>query len=221
MTIFTVISDTHKSLPEIDLSGDFFIHAGDYSLLPMNYRTNLPVMLQEFLPFVRWLGEFKKKYSHVLFCPGNHDFLFQNYPDVAMELLDTYKVTWIKPELTNIGGYNFFGNSATPAWRDWAFESSDEERKIFWEKVKGPIDVLLTHCPAYGIHDSINRYGIEVHLGCKYILEAVNRIKPKLHICGHIHGGYGQSVVNNTLHVNASYLDEDYETIHLIQQIIK
>ncbi len=51
------------------------------------------------------------------------------------------------------------------------------------------------------------------HLGCKHLLNAIDRVKPKLHICGHIHSsqgvldGYGEV----TTHINAACLGEDYE----------
>ncbi|MBC7862562.1 MAG: hypothetical protein IAF38_06265 [Bacteroidia bacterium] len=39
---------------------------------------------------------------------------------------------------------------------------------------------------------------------------AVNRIKPVIHVFGHIHEGYGHREIDGTNFFNASVLDENY-----------
>lgn len=46
------------------------------------------------------------------------------------------------------------------------------------------MDLLLTHGPPFGILDT-NRKG--EHSGSKALLNLVERVKPKVHIFGHIH----------------------------------
>lgn len=45
----------------------------------------------------------------------------------------------------------------------------------------------------------------------KDLIQAVLRVKPKLHVFGHVHGSYGQELgPNGTRMVNCAVLDEEY-----------
>jgi Icc-related predicted phosphoesterase len=71
------------------------------------------------------------------------------------------------------------------------------------------IDILITHGPAWGILDDVegNR---NVHLGCELLADKIKQIKPKIHICGHIHSGHGYYYDGHTHYFNASVLNEQY-----------
>jgi Icc-related predicted phosphoesterase len=56
--------------------------------------------------------------------------------------------------------------------------------------------------------DTVKRGG--EHLGCGNLRASTLRVKPKLHVFGHIHGGCGQFHDGTTHFVNASLLDERY-----------
>jgi Icc-related predicted phosphoesterase len=57
-----------------------------------------------------------------------------------------------------------------------------------WSAIPEDTDVLVTHGPPFGILDQ--NYNKE-HVGCESLTEHVLRIKPQLHIFGHIHEDYG------------------------------
>jgi hypothetical protein len=91
------------------------------------------------------------------------------------------------------------------------------------------IDILVTHGPPHGIMDEVDRgrftYRRQIeNVGSLSLSKAVARIRPKLHIYGHIHGGYGQRsyllhewIKNNcrdTVFVNCSHMNEDYEPVN-------
>lgn len=61
-------------------------------------------------------------------------------------------------------------------------------------------DVLITHGPPYGIKDYIYDGS---NVGCEDLAAAVARIKPRLHVFGHIHEDYGQLIKDGTHYVNA------------------
>jgi Icc-related predicted phosphoesterase len=69
------------------------------------------------------------------------------------------------------------------------------------------IEVLVTHTPPYGILDCSP--GALHHSGCPELREAVERIRPQLHIFGHIHGAHGMFTTEHTVYVNASMLGPD------------
>jgi len=47
--------------------------------------------------------------------------------------------------------------------------------------------------------------------GCQDLLEVVEKIKPVLHIFGHIHEGYGITTKENSAFINASSCDLIYQ----------
>jgi len=72
-------------------------------------------------------------------------------------------------------------------------------------------DILVTHGPPLGILDQSYPHKYTDHLGCEELLEAVSRVKPKINIFGHIHGGAGYWYNDGTHFVNASVLNEAYK----------
>jgi Icc-related predicted phosphoesterase len=42
----------------------------------------------------------------------------------------------------------------------------------------------------------------------------VNQIKPKIHVFGHIHEGYGYKDINDTLYLNASTCNLRYQPVN-------
>ena len=71
------------------------------------------------------------------------------------------------------------------------------------------MDVLITHCPPYGILDVVDGE----HQGSSSLMERVMQIKPKYHIFGHIHEGYGKYEENGTTFLNVSVLDSWYRML--------
>jgi len=69
-------------------------------------------------------------------------------------------------------------------------------------------NILITHGPAYGFVDKV--IGRPENLGCELLAERIKTIKPKIHVCGHIHSGRGIIFNDGTLYINASVLDEQY-----------
>jgi Icc-related predicted phosphoesterase len=72
-------------------------------------------------------------------------------------------------------------------------------------------DVLITHGPAFGLHDIVVN---GTNTGCKDLLQRIIEVKPKVHVCGHIHEGYGSIKKGETRFINASVLNESYELVN-------
>jgi Icc-related predicted phosphoesterase len=52
------------------------------------------------------------------------------------------------------------------------------------------------------------------HLGCPALAEAVRRVRPRLHVFGHIHEAYGMSEANGITVANASSCTVTYPPTH-------
>lgn len=82
--------------------------------------------------------------------------------------------------------------------------------KQYWDKIDINTDILITHGPPHGILDEVNGCNV----GCEELLLAVQRIKPKYHIFGHIHEGYGQKTIDGTTYINCSHVDGKYRPVN-------
>lgn len=188
-----LVADSHCAHHRLRVpDGDVFVHAGDFTINGSGVEVSR---------FFDWLDELP--HAHKIVVAGNHDVIFQLQPDDAMALLPE-GVHYLQDSEVTIDGLRFWGSPWQPWFDDWAFNlSRGDELREKWDLIPAGIDVLITHGPPLGIGDQT---GDGRRLGCADLLAAVARVKPKLHIFGHIHEGrgvYGSSV-------NASLLDSKY-----------
>jgi Icc-related predicted phosphoesterase len=207
----TVISDTHTKHHQLTndlIGGDLIIHAGDIS--SMGY-------FEEIKDFCNWY-ESLNQYDNSVFIAGNHDWGFQDNKVQISSLVDSYewityledsKLTFVNKEATEM--CSIWGTPWQPEFHNWAFNlpRNGWELQEKWMRIPSDIDILVTHGPPFGILD-VSSYG-NVNAGCELLLEAVKVKKPKIHIFGHIHSGFGYQYVDGTHYINASMLDERYK----------
>jgi Icc-related predicted phosphoesterase len=70
-------------------------------------------------------------------------------------------------------------------------------------------DILITHGPPMGKLDYV-RYD-NLNVGCEDLLTRIQEVKPKIHVFGHIHEGYGYVFDGTTHYINAAVLNGRYE----------
>lgn len=199
MTKIVCISDTHMLGCDIP-DGDILIHAGD-----LTFSGTFNEIADSFETLRAELVG--KKFKHMLFVPGNHDWLFEESPELAKLLAEKFSWTLCLNELIEIDGIKFFGSPVQPVFHNWAFNNPDDYREKFWENAPD-CDVLITHCPAYGLRDQVES---GEYVGCKYIRNYINRVTPKVAICGHIHHSYGLEQYKQTIIINAAVCNEQYQ----------
>ena len=102
-----------------------------------------------------------------------------------------------------LGGVPFWGlGAAVPVtpFGAWSFDLSEAEARPLLEGCPEGA-VLVTHSPPLG---HVDVAGQGDHLGSRAVLEVVERKRPRLVVCGHIHGSWEQeSTVGPTRIVNA------------------
>ncbi|CAF1088106.1 unnamed protein product [Rotaria sordida] len=107
-------------------------------------------------------------------------------------------MTYLQDQLIDIEGVRIYGSPwHSKRWfvyRSNAFGyKSKRIRAHKWRQISEDIDILLTHSPPYSIRD-FNPSNKE-HLGCADLLdEIVTRVKPHIHLFGHLHDGLGGSL---------------------------
>lgn len=200
------ISDTHNKHDELTndllaIKGDnektILIHAGDIS----GKGT-----LTEISNFLNWFSNLPFKYK--VFIAGNHDFGFEMSDTIADEFIEK-GVIYLFDRMIEIEGIKIYGSPWQPRFYDWAFNvNRGEAIAKKWEKIPEGLDILVTHGPAFGILDLT--YG-GIRAGCEDLYMKIFEVKPKHHICGHIHFGYGMRIMDDTTFINAASLGEGYE----------
>lgn len=227
MTILVTLSDTHnkhRDIHEIP-DGDIIIHSGDAT------RRGT---LESFEDFFDWFSSLPHTYK--IFVAGNHDIgldpefidnqcnyipeeeLLQRSKETSIkaEALIPDNVIYLKDSLVEIEDLKIYGAPWTPRFLNWAFlHNRGEAIAEKWALIPDDVDILVTHGPAYGHGDVappwiLSRY--QRNVGCLALLKRIIEIKPKVHVFGHIHQGYGiyQSDELLTTFMNSSICTEAY-----------
>ena len=228
----SLISDTHtkhnkivtsKSLRNsnqpLDLpGGDLLIHAGDF--MDSGYNA------MEAIEFFQWFDEINNYDTKVLIA-GNHDRWMQDEPEESRGMLTGYKtIEYLQDEELTMyfdgpngdtpeDNIRIYGSPWQPEFFSWAFNlpRNSEKMKAKWDAIPDRTDILVTHGPPFGYQDIPG--GQSIRVGCEMLRYRVDEIKPKIHVFGHIHGGYGHYFNGHTHFFNASVLNERYSYTNL------
>ncbi|KAK6504698.1 hypothetical protein TWF481_006637 [Arthrobotrys musiformis] len=177
------ISDTHNrqfhDLPE----GDVLVHAGDITEKGT---------LDELRNAIDWLDSLPHKYKVVI--GGNHDGCLDSKKSSSTtdNAINWKSLVYLQDSsiVLNIPGKSravkIYGNPSSPKHGTSTFQypRSDD----FWRnKAPEGVDILITHCPP--------RHHLDSHAGCASLIEEIWRVRPQLHVFGHIHSGRGTKVL--------------------------
>lgn len=213
------ISDTHSYMNEMKGDFDLIIHSGDF--LP-NKKISLgeirnekeEIKFQEewikrkMVDLVIWIKE-----KPFLFCAGNHDFIDPT-PLMRRGGINAIDIT---NKLYNYNGIKFYGFPYVPYYGYWNNELFNDQMSNELDKVaslcnEGAIDILVTHCPIYGILDYDPKQ--QKHFGNQALADFFNykiHKYPKALLTGHVHSANSTFTLNNMFISNAA----------LTQRIIK
>lgn len=205
----TFISDTHTKHDKLNgflHGGDILLHSGD--LTGRGYITEIE-------NFMKWYDNINN-YDTKVFIAGNHDFGFQDDNEKLRGLLTGYKtIDYLEDELMMVGEdyedmIKIWGTPWQPEFHNWAYNlPRGEKLKEKWDMIPMNTDILITHGPPFGKLDYVPYDSVNV--GCEELMKRVEQIKPKIHVFGHIHEGYGYVFDGNTHFINAAVLNGRYE----------
>jgi Icc-related predicted phosphoesterase len=199
---FVFISDTHLLHEQIALPpGDVLVHSGDFTM-----RGTAP----EAALFLEWFD--RQPHTHKVLVAGNHDFIAEREPEAFRAMLPD-SIIYLENSSVEIGGLRLWGSPITPWFFDWAFNRHrGADIRPYWEAIPANTDIVITHGPPYGILDEVVRDPRPV--GCRDLLHRLNVVRPRVHIFGHIHEGYGQLERDGTLFINAAAVDVRYKPVN-------
>lgn len=186
------VADTHlyeHSLPPVP-DGDVLVHAGDM----LRHGS-----MDELDRAVAWL--YAQPHAHKLVIAGNHDWCFVRTPLPARRVLEDAGITYLQDAEVTIDGVRIWGSPWQPEFFGWAFNlPRGEPLAAKWALVPTGVDVLVTHGPPRGYGDLVQRR----REGCDDLLAALDRIRPAVHVFGHIHEDGGLWHHGPTAVVNAT-----------------
>ena len=182
------ISDTHgyhrrlKNLPEADV----IVHSGDITMTGG---------ADEAVDFMEWFCDLP--YAHKVFIAGNHDFcLHGGEPDG----LDP-NCHYLCNDSVVIEGLKFYG---IPLSVETAVSGT---LAASYAAIPDDTDVLITHQPPKNILDLSEGYGY----GSLELRNVVMRIRPRVHLFGHIHDAAGIVTAGDTVFSNGAVLTGSYD----------
>ena len=216
------ISDPHGFLPDIPQC-DLLIIAGD--VCPDGFGRQVaaetPALQQDWFDrLVRpWLA--RSPATHKVLTWGNHDWCGEAC-DFSADEPPAGRTTALQIVIDRTTDVSV-GDEKLTLWASpwsnqfgyWSFMRQPEALAEVYRAIPEGIDILVSHQPAFGYGDEVPdfRSGRASHQGSRELLAAIDRVKPKVLICGHIHEGHGQFEHNGTRIFNVSVVDEHYQLV--------
>ncbi|KAK3327471.1 Metallo-dependent phosphatase-like protein [Cercophora scortea] len=217
-TRIVCIGDTHNSTVKLP-KGDVLIHAGD--LTNQGSYSELSKSIQwlekaDFEAKIVIAGNHDITLDRDFYSQHGQSFHNQHPQDPAKclaLLASSPTITYLchnpvtiqlKDPIGPRTEFTIFGSPYSPRNGLWAFgydrstqgtehtgtqTAGEPTAREIWGTIPIDIDVLVTHTPPLTHCDQSSVAGD--HLGCEELLTVLSQIRPRLHVCGHIHPGRG------------------------------
>jgi len=199
MPSLCIVSDTHRKHREVTIPHcDILIHCGDFCSFQ---RAEIPTLDDA----DSWFAE--SPANQVVCIGGNHDFALQHRE------FEFSHARFLEDELVEIDGLRIYGTPWCPYLSGFAYYATSDELLEHWKQIPSGIDILITHTPPFGLLD-LPTSGT-INLGCPHLREELKRIRPRLHVFGHVHASHGILETSGTLYINAAIVGgPDFDVRH-------
>jgi Icc-related predicted phosphoesterase len=166
-------------------SADWVIGAGDFATMRRGLNKTIDALRRIERP--------------TFLVPGNGE----SFDELQLACQDWTSATVLHGSGVYADGIQVYGiGGAIPVtpFGAWSYDFSEEQAATMLGDCR-PAGVLISHSPPWGAVD-VTSSG--KHVGSKAVREAIERLQPRLVICGHIHDCWEQrEMIGTTLVINA------------------
>jgi len=214
-----VTADLHGNLPDVP-ECDVLVIAGD--VCPDSPNLDLSLSSEAAHWQAWWCDNALRDWLNALDCEvvaiwGNHDFVGESQEPAIREIVESLPWTLLQDSEARVAGLRVWGTPWVPNLLRWAFYASDEALEHRAQLIPAGLDLLVTHGPPYGARDRVSRGW---YVGDASINRAIERARPDVTICGHIHEARGAASVSGLPVYNVSAVDETYTLYDTPVQIL-
>ena len=188
-----LISDTHGHHDMLQVPpGDVLIHAGDFT----RYGRH-----DDVIAFNQWLGTLPHAFKFVIL--GNHEsnsaWVKGGAPYTQARCMLSFATLLVNESAEVPIAHEAHDNDVMPLrlfGTNFAWPMAEGEDHPNYSLIPKDTDVLITHGPPKGNVDGM--------LGCQSLARHVERVRPKVLVCGHIHEAHGVEMRAGTCYANAA-----------------
>eukprot|EP01084_Bolivina_argentea_P248794 416246_1 len=217
------ISDTHMRHNDFDIpykkdAINILIHTGDFgNKAKLTKNNEIPKQIYE---FALWFK--KQPHQKKVIIAGNQEIAFNYF---KREQIQKYifkqedNIYYLQDESVKLYGINIYGSPWTCSYK-MGFSANKQLLKEKWKMIPSNTHILLTHLPPLGIMDTVykNNYNFTnicnmcqvVHQHYKHwgnldlLNEITNRIKPRVHLFGHVHSVNAHQTYKDVVFINSA-----------------
>lgn len=198
-------SDQHGKLCDLP-DGDLYLCAGD--VCPdFGPGSQTGSALQEKWLREKWVPWVGNRNLRATF--GNHDFVSRHFG-----------LPFYVDKIAEVDGVNIWMSPWSNTFGGWAWMKPPSSLGDIYALIPDDTDVIVSHQPPYGYGDRVpDKYLIyqddgDAHVGSKELLAVIDRVQPKLVVCGHIHNGRGEYQRGDTRILNVALVNEEYHRVY-------
>jgi Icc-related predicted phosphoesterase len=209
VTTIVCTSDLHEHLVDIPAC-DLLLIAGDVSFAFKGDLTAKHAFLAG--EFKDWLDGVPA--DEIVLVAGNHDQSIE-----AQGIPDGLRCHYLEDAGLELFGLRIWGTPWQHWFHDWAFNAPRHNGEEFlaskFDAIPADTEIVVAHGPPHGFGDRTR----QTHVGSTAMTAALERVQPRLMVCGHIHPAYGRYRLGATEVINASLVDEDYRPVNAVIKI--